>query len=513
MPDGSHRSPPTTVLVAILGAGFAGLGMAIRLRRAGIHDFLVLERGSAVGGTWRDNTYPGAACDIPSHLYSYSFELNPQWSHVYGRQAEIREYLERCTDRYGLRPRIRLGAEVIEARFDERQARWHLHTRDGRHVIARFVVHAIGALKDPRVPSLPGQELFEGPAMHSARWDHAVDFRDQRVGVIGTGASAIQIVPELAKIARHITVFQRTPPWVVPRQDRPYTTRQKRRFARFPALMRLHRWAIYSAHEIRHPLLFGKESRLTTVIERNTRRSIEQAFSDPAEARALTPRYRMGCKRLLVSDDWYPTLALRHVEVRTAPITEIRRHDVVLADGHTQPLDALIYCTGFTVDRPLGSMKVYGRGGRELSAWWGPRPRAYLGLSVPHFPNAFMLLGPNSGLGHNSVLLMLEAQLEHTLRAIDHVLQRPEVCTIEAEPAALERFVDEIDDEHAGRVWQSGCQSWYLGANGANYTLWPGSTVSYIVRTRRFDPRAYREQRYGEIPAARPLVTAANGRG
>ena len=503
MLDGSTSGPPTHVTVAIIGAGFGGLGMAIRLQQSGIDDVLLLERGDAVGGTWRDNTYPGAACDIPSHLYSFSFELNPRWSHVYARQPEIRAYLEHCTDRYGLRDRIRLRAEVVEARFDPTTARWHLTTGDGQHVVARFVVHAVGGLKDPRYPEIPGLDRFEGPAIHSARWDHQIPLSGRRVGVIGTGASAIQIVPELAKTARALHVFQRTPPWVVARHDRAYTERQKRRFARFPAALRLFRWQIYARLEMRHPFVFGHDTGVGSLYEWRLRRQIRQAFDDPALAEALVPDYRLGCKRTLLSDDWYPALAQPHVQLHDTAIERIERAGVRLEGGHGVELDALVYCTGFTVDRPMGDMEIYGRDGRALSRWWGTRPRAYLGITVPRFPHAFILMGPNTALGHNSVILMIEAQIEYVRQAIHYVLQRPELAYVDVDDAALERFVGQIDRRHAGQVWQSGCRSWYQNADGINTTLWPGSTVEYFARTRRFDPGVYRKQRWGDrVPRA-----------
>jgi cation diffusion facilitator CzcD-associated flavoprotein CzcO len=502
----------TSVLVAIVGTGFSGLGMAITLQGAGIRDFVLLERGEAVGGTWRDNTYPGAACDVPSHLYSFSFELNPEWDHVFARQPEIRAYLEHCADRYALRDRIRLRTEVTSVRFCDTTARWHLHTRDGQEVVARYVVYAVGALKDPRWPAIPGRESFAGPSLHSARWDHDVDLADKRVGVVGTGASAIQVVPELAKLARHVTVFQRTPAWVRPRPDRPYSEGAKRVFRRFPAAMRAHRFMIYALLEARFPVMFGRDTPVTRLVEWQARRAIRRQIPDPARAAALTPDYRMGCKRVLVSSDWYPTLALPHVEVEATGIAEIEPRGVRLADGRTCELDALVYCTGFTVDRPVGDLRVYGRDGVALDERWGGHPRAYLGITVPGLPNSFLLLGPNTGLGHNSIILMIEAQVKYALQAIQYVEQRPDLATLEVDPAALERFVDEMNRKHAGYVWQSGCKSWYLDADGQNFTLWPGSTIEYIARTRRFDPGVYRRTRW-EAPgvAARPDGRAGAG--
>ena len=494
---------PTTVTVAIIGAGFAGLGMAIRLRQSGLHDFLVLERADEVGGTWRDNVYPGCACDVPSHLYSFSFDLNPEWSHVFSRQWEIQAYLQRCADHHGVRERVRFGAEVVSARFDEATARWHLRTADGQEVIARFVVHGLGALRDPLYPAIPGREDFRGIAMHSARWDHEAELGGKRIGVVGTGASAIQIVPELAKSAGELVIFQRTPPWIRRRPDRPYRAVEKALFRRLPAAMRWHRWSIYGQYELSYPLVFGHDTGIHRIVEWMAKRAIRRELGDAPLAERLTPRYRLGCKRILLSSEWYPALAQPHVQVETTGIERILPREVRLSDGRELELDALIYCTGFSVDRPLGSMVVTGRGGRDLATQWGPRPSAYLGITVSGFPNAFILLGPNTALGHNSVVLMIEAQVEYTLQAIQYLLERPELAWIDVDEAAQERFVSWVDERHSTQVWQSGCRSWYLDADGKNFTIWPGSTVSYIHRTRRFDPGPYRRQRWPEPGPAR----------
>ena len=498
--------------VAILGAGFSGIGMAIKLQEAGIRDFVLLERAEAVGGTWRDNTYPGAACDIPSHLYSFSFELNPEWNHVYSRGPEIWAYLERVVDKHALRDRIRHGAEVVRAVFDEERVRWHLHTADGREVVARFVVAGVGSLKDPRYPELPGIADFEGPALHSSRWDHSVSLDGKRVGVIGTGASAIQVVPELAKTVERLTVFQRTPPWVVPRHDRAYTEREKGRLRRVPALMKLKRLGIYLAHEARYPLVFGHDTGVRKIVEWRVKRAIREHVKDPALVEKLTPSYRLGCKRILVSDDWYPALGQPNVDVETESIERITARGVALAGGRELELDALVYCTGFTVEKPLGEMEVRGRGGVEMNAMWGTRPRAYLGITVPRFPNLFMMLGPNTGLGHNSVVVMIEAQIGYALQAIQHVLERPDVEALELHDAALDEFVEEMDARHQGQVWSSGCASWYLATDGGNATIWPGSTLGYLSRTRHFDPALYRVVETGSPrPDAGSRGAAASG--
>lgn len=482
-------SRPHSVSIAIVGTGFSGLGAASTLLREGHTDVLLLERSSAIGGTWRDNTYPGAACDIASHLYSFSFALNPEWSHHYARQPEIRAYLERFAREEGLIERTWVDAGVEEARWQD--GRWTLLLADGRSVSARYVVFAVGGLKDPRFPSLPGLDRFEGPVLHSARWQSDADLTG-RVGVIGTGASAIQLVPELAKQASQLTVFQRTPPWVSQRGDAPISEADKERYRRQPWRMRLRRAKIYARQELRYPLLFGAARGVGGRIAAWWMgKSLRAQVADPELQTTLTPRYEVGCKRVLLSDDWYPTLCEDHVHVEPSSIEEVLPHGVRLAGGAEVPLDALVCCTGFAVDEPLGTMRVLGTEGRALTDFWGGRPRGYLGMTVPGFPNSFMLLGPNTALGHNSVVVMIEAQLRYVRKAIAYAEQ--ERVTLDVEPAALDAFVRAVNRAHEGQVWTSGCASWYLNAERENFTIWPGSTMSYIARTWHFDPSVYRK--------------------
>lgn len=492
-PDPSGRDVPRQATVAIVGGGFAGIGMAIALDRAGIRDWVLLERADAVGGTWRDNTYPGAACDIAAHLYSFSFRPKADWSHLYARQPEIRDYLEDVVDEYGLRDRIVLEAEIVSMDFDESPATWCVRTGAGHELTARFVVSAVGALKDPAYPALRGREAFEGPQFHSARWNHDVDLRGARVGVVGTGASAIQFTPEIADDVAHLTVFQRTPPWVVPRHDRAHTGVEQRLFARSPGLQALYRRWLFWRYEALYPAIFSDPAPLRRPLEWWLRRRIRRQVDDPDLARRLLPDYQLGCKRILRSSDWYPTLNRDHVDVETTSIAEILPRGVRLADGRQVGLDVLIYATGFTVDEPLGAMRVTGLGGRRLRGAWDDRPRGYLGMAMPGFPNLFFLLGPNTGLGHNSVVLMVETQIEHVRQAIEHTRAR-DLAWLDVRPEALERFVAEVDRAHAGQVWSSGCDSWYLDENGVNFTLWPRSVTAYQRRAEAFDPSAYLEE-------------------
>lgn len=478
--------------VAIIGSGFAGLGMAIRLRQAGITDLVVLEAAGAVGGTWRDNTYPGAACDIPSHLYSYSFEPNPAWTHRFARQPEIWDYLERCATKYGVRPHLWFGAAVKEARFDETAARWTLRCHDGRELRARFVVFATGGLRDPRYPNLPGLDSFGGELMHSARWRPEVQLEGKRVGVLGTGASAVQVVPELAGRVGELHLFQRTPAWVRPRGDRPFSAEERRRFARSPLRMRAERLRTYLALEANYPLFFRRDTLAGRAAAWALARNVRRVVADPALAQALTPSYAVGCKRVLLSDDYLPAVARPDVTLHTTAVARVQAGGVVLRDGREVGLDVLVCCTGFQVDAPLGELEVFGRGGVSLGERWRARPTAYLGVSVAEFPNAFVLLGPNSGLGHNSVVVMIEAQLGYVLKGIQATLRASEAATVEVRAEVQRAFVEEVDARHAALVWASGCQSWYLADGGENFTVWPGSTLYYLWRTRRFDAACYR---------------------
>ncbi len=489
-------SPPKTeaavetVEFAIIGSGFSGLGMAIALRRAGLDDLVVLERGPALGGTWRDNVYPGCACDVPSHIYSFSFEQNPDWSRTFAGQPEIRRYLEGCADRHDLRPHFRFDCEVVHARFDAAEARWHLRAADGRRFVARFAIFGVGGLKDPRYPDIPGRDAFEGISLHSARWDPDVDLRGERIGVIGTGASAIQLAPALAPEAARLTVFQRSPPWIVPRHDRAHGP-MMRGLLRIPGLLRLKRTLQYLFWELRHPLIFANPGRISRLYEARLRRHIRKSMSDPELIRKVTPDDRVGCKRVLVSDDWYPMLERPDVDLVDTRIAEILPHGVRLVDGTVVELDAIAWCTGFTVDQPLGDMTVEGLDGRDLADAWGDRPRAHLGITVAGFPNLFLLLGPNTALGHNSVLVMIEAQIGYVMRAIRHTRGRRHDW-VDVTREAMDDFVARVDAESADTVWISGCDSWYLSDDRVNFTLWPGTTLAYRAATRTFDPALHR---------------------
>ena len=472
--------------VAIIGSGFAGLGAAIRLQQSGVRDIVILERGDSIGGTWRDNTYPGAACDIPSHLYSLSFEPKHDWSRRYAAQAEIRAYLESCVDRNGLRPALRLNRSVAHARYDEATATWDIATQTGETFTADVLISAIGALRDPEYPDIPGRESFEGAQMHTARWDHSVDFTGKRVAVIGTGASSIQVAPELAKVAGRLTVFQRTPAWVTPRRDRAYTALEKALFRFVPAARRLHRGYIYSRLEGRF-VFFGRSVGLNAFAAKRLTAYLRHKVDDRATARALTPRYRVGCKRILISDDYFPMFNRSNVTLNTQRIERIAPQGIVMDDGTTVDVDVIVWATGFAVRNPLGGLEITGVDGERLSRRWADRPSAHLGLTIPSFPNLFLLLGPNTGLGHNSIIFMIETQIAYILDALA-VLRRRRGSYLNVREEVLEQFVEHVDSRHGDYVWASGCRSWYIDDQGRNFTLWPGSTVEYRMKARGFDP-------------------------
>ncbi|HMV67736.1 MAG TPA: NAD(P)/FAD-dependent oxidoreductase [Myxococcota bacterium] len=468
------------VEVVIVGAGFGGLCAAIRLQAEG-RTFVLLEKGEEIGGTWRDNTYPGAACDVQSHLYSLSFEPHAGWTRRYAGWQEIRDYLHLIAERRGLRRHLRLRTAATAARWTGEG--WIVQTSSGDALSCRALVLAAGPLHVPHVPALRGLDTFAGPVMHSARWDHRVELDGRDVVSIGTGASAIQYVPEVARRAGRLTVVQRTPAWVIPRDDRPYPAVARAAFERVPLLRAAHRASLYLRNEarvvgLRYPALAERAERLL-------RRHIRAEVRDAAVAQALTPTYRLGCKRALLSNDWYPTFNRPNVRLVTSAIDHVERDGVVTVDGERHPADVLLLGTGFEVDprRYMSGFAVEGVGGRALLDAWRDLPAAWRGTLVPGFPNLFLLLGPNTGLGHNSVLLMIEAQVEWALRA----LRRADAAgrrAVDVRPDELTRYNRELQDGLRGTAWATGCQSWYLTDDGVNYSIWPWSTLAFIRMMR-----------------------------
>jgi cation diffusion facilitator CzcD-associated flavoprotein CzcO len=472
----------------VVGSGFSGLGMAIQLRRDGREDFVVLEKADDVGGTWRDNTYPGIACDIPSHMYSFSFEQNPDWTRSYSSGAEIWDYLRRVSDSYDLRRKIRFGVEVTGAVWDADEQRWHVSTSTGIEYVARFLVAGIGALHIPNVPDLPGLTGFAGPTFHSANWDHDCDLRGKRVAVIGTGASAIQFVPRIAPDVASLHLFQRTPPWIVPKPDNPIPDWVKRLFNRVPGAQRTYRHFLYWLHESR-AVGFNGHPRLLRIGERLARWHMRRAITDPELRAKLTPRYALGCKRVLLANDFYPTLSRDNVHLVTDGVAEVRAHSIVDTAGVEREVDAIIFGTGFHVTDAFDYLDIVGRDGRDLAKEWRTGGiQTHLGMTVSGFPNLFFLLGPNTGLGHNSAVFMIESQIRYVAGAI-RLVERERAGSLEVRQDVQDRFQAEIQRKLADGIWTTGgCTSWYLDARGVNRTIWPGFTWRYWMRTRKVDP-------------------------
>jgi cation diffusion facilitator CzcD-associated flavoprotein CzcO len=488
-PQEIRLAAPTDFPIAIIGAGFAGIGTAIRLRRAGIETFTIFERADEIGGTWRDNTYPGAACDVPSHAYSLSFEPNPGWTRKFSPSDEIQAYLLRLVEKWGLRAQLRLRTEIVEARFDEAAGTWTLVTRAGERFRARVVVSAVGGLVDPALPDLKGLESFGGELFHTARWNHEVDLAGKRVAVIGTGASAVQVVPALAEQVERLHVLQRTPAWVVPKLDKRYSERARRWFARFPLLLRASRFVKYATSELFGPMIFLDAPRLSALGERMSLRHLHGQVSDPVLREKLRPHFQFGCKRILVSDDYWASFERENVELVTDPIDHIEREGIVTQDGGRREVDAIVLATGFAVGLASAPFAVYGRGGRSLDDVWRGGAVAYKGMTVAGFPNWFILMGPNTGPGHTSVLVYTEAQIHHVLGAIAR-MRRDGLRFVDVRPEVMARYDAGIQARMKHMVWHT-CKSWYLSPDGSNHALYPGLAAEYALRARRFRPRDY----------------------
>ena len=470
--------------VIVIGTGFGGLCMAIRLKQAGFHRFVILEKNQDLGGTWRDNQYPGCACDVPSHMYSFSFALNPGWSRMFAPQQEIWDYLRRCAESSGVSAHIRFGRSVQRMEWDDAAQRWSVITAAGEVYQARAVVSGIGALHVPSIPDIPGAEDFAGRAFHSAQWDQSRGLSGRRVAVIGTGASAIQFIPHIARQAARVHVFQRTPPWIHPRPDFEIPPAVRTTFAAAPLTMRAFRAGIYWMLELR-ALGFAVHPRLMAPLQRMAARHIERQISDPALRAAVTPDYTIGCKRILLSSDYYPALTRPNVSLVTEPITRITRTGLACADGSSYDADVIIYGTGFKTIEAVTELNVAGRDGVKLRDAWRTGAEAYHGITVAGFPNLFLLLGPNTGLGHNSVVFMIESQVQHVLACL-RLLAREHAETIEVRADAVRRFNAGIHRRLRHAVWnEGGCTSWYLDDSGVNRALWPGFSFEYWARTRR----------------------------
>lgn len=476
--------------VIIIGAGFAGIGMAVALRKQGIEDFVILEKGRDVGGVWRDNSYPGAACDVPSRLYSFSFHPNPDWSRRFAPQSEILAYLRDCAARFDLLRHIRFGAEVRSVDYDDVSSHWQVALVDGTVLRSRFVVTAMGQLSRPALPDIPGRESFQGRAFHSADWDHGFDLGGTRVAVIGTGASAIQFVPAIAGRVREMTVFQRSPAYILPRPDRAYS-RLERLLCRWaPWTMRLQRLVIYLRYESRAVAFTRFKGLMKPMAERPFLTLLARQVSSPGLRTKMTPDYPAGCKRILLSSDYLAAFDRPNVNLETDRIRRITPAGVETESGRHHEVDAIIYGTGFAAQEFLAPVAIKGRGGKRLSDVWSMGAKAYLGIMVPAFPNLFMLYGPNTNLGHNSIVYMLESQIAHVMRCLKK-MDRSKATHIEVAAEAHQRFTERVQARLARTVWV-GCRSWYVDGRGHNSANWPGFTLTYRWLARLGNLDAYR---------------------
>ncbi|MCF8611837.1 NAD(P)/FAD-dependent oxidoreductase [Gordonia sp. HY285] len=482
------------VEIVIIGAGFSGLGAAIKLAQSGHDDYLLLDRGSDFGGTWRDNVYPGAACDVPSHLYSYSFAQNPDWSRSYSHQPEIHRYINAVADEHRIADRTWFGTDVTDVDWNDDESRWTVRAeRNGETVTVRagIVVGGIGPLCEPNLPDIKGIDRFGGTIVHTARWDTDYDFAGKRVAVIGTGASAIQVVPELGKTVGHMDVYQRTAPWIIPRNERPYLSVENWAFKHVPGLQNLIRGTIYTANEsVAAGMTFAPKA--LKPVEAICRANIFRGIRNPELRKAVTPTFAVGCKRILKSNEWYPTLDRPNVDLVTDGIAEVTETGVVTADGTARDVDVIVVATGFHVTDSPAFESIRGVGGKSLAqVWAADGMQAYKGSFVHGFPNLMLLVGPSTGLGHTSMVYMIESQLNYL---VDYIRKTREagIGRTEVKLEAQDRYNDELQHSLRNSVWETGgCASWYKDANGKITSLWPGFTFTFRNKTRAFDVAAY----------------------
>lgn len=479
-----------TLEVLIVGAGFSGLGMAIRLRQGGIDEFLLLEAASEVGGTWRDAVYPGCGCDIESHLYSYSFELNPDWTRAFSRQPEIQRYILHCVDKYDLRPRIRFGARVQRAVFDESEGTWSVETDGAGTFRAHHLVTATGPFRGPAFPSVEGQSVFRGQQLHTAQWDSSVDLRGRRVALVGSGASAVQVGPAIAPEVAELAVFQRTPPWIMPRPDGAIPEADRARFRHSPKSLRRHRTRMYWRYEARAPFLILAHDFFKKPAENLARRHLEVSVPDPALRQRLTPNYRFGCKRVLVSSDWYPMLQRPNVRLVDESVERVGLEGIITRDGVQHPFDVIVWATGYEVNLAAAPYEVIGRRGLSLKERFRQGGEAYLGVNTAGFPNFHFLVGPFTGPGHQSVLAYAEAQIDYVVQIVQHRRRRG-LRWLDVRRDREAAFVRQMHRRSEYTVWTSGCASWYLSEDGRNHALFPGTNIEYRLRLFRFDPADY----------------------
>ncbi|HEY6043989.1 MAG TPA: NAD(P)/FAD-dependent oxidoreductase [Nitrosospira sp.] len=473
--DGVYR-------VVILGAGVSGLCMGSALRRAGITSFVIIEKSGGIGGTWWDNTYPGAECDVPAHLYSYSFDHYSGWSQAYASQGEIQKYLERFAAKSHLLPHIRLNTALVEARFDAQQGLWLLQLSNGDRLRANFLVCSAGPLSTPRYPDIQGIDMFQGRLFHSARWDHDYDFAGKHAAVIGTAASAVQLTPRIAPLVAKLYIYQRSPAWIVPRINYVYRRWQKALF-RIKFFYRAHRFLLYIIHELNR-LAFNPGSLMAKAGRTLAEIHLRQQVPAKELREALRPDYPFGCKRVLLSNDYYPTLMRSNVELVTAPIERIDQAGIVSGDGTRRDVDVIVCATGFNVKHALSSINIAGLDGSSLDQTWASEPEAYRGVTVANFPNLFLLLGPNTGQGHTSAILFIEAQVNYALQCIGEITRRRKNF-LDVKPGVMVRYNEELQQVLDTSVWAAGCRSWYKTESGKIIGIYPGFSFQYIHELRK----------------------------
>jgi cation diffusion facilitator CzcD-associated flavoprotein CzcO len=473
--------------IAIVGAGFSGIAMAYYLKRSGREDFTIFEKGDDLGGTWRDNTYPGIACDVPSNLYSFSFALNPEWSRSYSGGGEINSYIRSTAERFELTRHVRTNCAITSAAWDREAKLWRCESERGSFT-ADFLIGAMGPLSEPMIPSLPGIDRFAGESFHSQDWDHDYDFRGKRVAVVGTGASAIQFVPQIQPDVAEMHLYQRTPPWILPRSERRLTSFEHRLFKALPVTQKVVRGMVYSLMEFR-VVGFVKQRRIMRLAQLAATFNIRRQIKDKALRKKVTPDFDFGCKRVLMANNYYPALAADNVEVITHGVSEVREHSILAEDGSEREIDAIIWGTGFHVTDNPEWANIRGRDGRSLTETWAPTGmRSYLGTLVPNFPNTFLIIGPNTGLGHSSMVYMIESNARYVISVLDHV-ERTGAREFEVSLATVEQFEADVERRSRGTVWTSGgCDSWYLDSSGRNTTLWPDFTFRFRRLCRGFEP-------------------------
>lgn len=478
----------TSPTIGIIGSGFGALAAAIELKTAGHDDIRLWERSDEIGGVWRDNTYPGAGCDVPSPVYSYSFEPNPNWSRRYALQPEIHQYIKDTADKYGIAPLVQFGVTVVAAAYDEKRATWTVTLDNGETQEVDLLVSAVGQLSRPKMPHIVGLESFEGPAFHSAQWDHSFDPKGKRVAVIGTGASAIQFVPHLAEDVAALTVFQRSPAYIAPKPDQPYTSLHRKMFGKIPATLRTERHVLWAFLE---QLARGldDDSPMGRVNKALCLQHLKKQVKDPVLRKKLTPDYPVGCKRVLFSNNYLPAIARPNVELVTEAVVEVKPNSVVAADGSEYDVDALVIGTGFDTQDFLNSIDITGVGGQKLASQWAAGARAYLGTYAPNFPNFFIMYGPNTNLGAGSIIYMLEAQARHMRQAVDRLVAGG-YTSVAVTAEAEEAYDQDIQKRLANSVW-SHCNSWYHHESGRITSNWPGATKPFAKRTKVLDPEAF----------------------